>query len=183
MYLGMTQPWSRPDPVASASVTPIDAGTSPAPSKRKRRGGGGRASSGGADPVDDVGEPAVVLTDADRRLEWRGDEVALPSKRVDMAGGGDGRALEGREIQMTISRDGQAMLDCIVRAVGEAPLESTVTLEMLVDGTGRVLKSRVQAPVYLFAHGLLPCAKRAAQQLGFPATGAHTVVTQPFELY
>ena len=177
MYLGMTRPWSRAEPAAVAiEAAPIDAGA-PRSGKRRRR-----AAARGAAPVREV-DDAIVLTDADRRLEWRGDAVALPAQSVDMSAGDDARPLDAGEIQRTFERSRGALLDCIVRAAGEAPLESTVTLEMLVDGGGRVLKSRVQAPVYLFAHGLLPCAKRAAQQLGFPATGGHTVVTQPFELY
>jgi hypothetical protein len=184
MYLGMTQPWSRPEPAPEIAAAPIDAGAA-APGKRKRRrgGGGGGGGAGGGDV--EAGEelaPAVVLTEADRRLEWRGDEVALPSSKLDMAGGGDeGRALDGREIQSTFARDGQAMLDCIVKATGEAELKATVTA--LVDPSGRVVKSRVQAPAYLFGNGLSACARRALGSLGFPATGAHTVVTQPFDLF
>jgi hypothetical protein len=100
-----------------------------------------------------------------------------------MSAGDDARPLDAGEIARTFERGRAPLLDCIVRAAGEAPLQGAITLEMLVDGAGRVVKSRVQAPAYLFAHGLLPCVKRAAAQLGFPATGAHTVVTQPFELY
>jgi hypothetical protein len=186
MYLGMTQPWSRPAPAPTVAAAPVDAGAAPATGKRKRRGRGGGGGGGGGGDVE-AGEelaPAVVLTEADRRLEWRGDEVALPSTKMDMAGGGEeGRALDGREIQSTIARDGQPMLDCIVKATGAAELEATVTVKMLVDPTGRVVKSRIQAPAYLFGNGLLACARRAVGGLGFPRTGAHTVVTQPLDLF
>jgi hypothetical protein len=187
MYLGMERPWSRPTPVTVAAPVAADAGVAPAPGKRRRRGGGPRGGAGGAaaggDEAGDSMEPAVVLTDADRRLEWRGDDVALPRQQVDMAARDDARALDSREIQATIARDGQAILDCVVRATGQASLEATVTVKMLVDGSGRAVKSRIQAPAYLFGNGLLPCARRAIQGLGFPATGAPTVVTQPFDLF
>lgn len=182
----MTRPWSRPEPVAAVAVA-VDAGVAPPPGKRKRRrGGGGGGGGGGAEGGDEAGEalvPAVVLTEADRRMEWRGDEVALPSTKMDMAGGEEGRALDGREIQSTFASDGQPVLDCIVKATGAAELKATVTVKLLVDPSGRPVKSRVHAPAYLFGNGLLACAKRAIGGLRFPATGAHTVVTQPFDLY
>jgi hypothetical protein len=187
MYLGMTRPWSRPEPVATVEAA-VDAGVAPAPGKRKRRRGGGGGGGGGAESGDLEGgdelAPAVVLTEADRRMEWRGDDVALPSVKMDMAGGGaEGRPLDGREIQSTFAADGQAVLDCIVKATGAAELKATVTVKLLVEPSGRPVKSRVHAPAYLFGNGLLACAKRAIGGLRFPATGAHTVVTQPFDLY
>jgi hypothetical protein len=182
MYLGMTQPWQRPEPAPAVAAAPIDAGAAQ-PGKRKRRRGGGGGGGGGDVEAGEQLAPAVVLTEADRRMEWRGDEVALPSTRMDMAGGEEGRALDGREIQATIARDGQPMLDCIVKATGEAELEATVTVKLLVDPSGRPVKSRIQAPAYLFGNGLLACARRAIGRLGFPATGAHTVVTQPLDLF
>jgi hypothetical protein len=178
MYLGMTRPWSSGEPAAVAAIeaAPTDAG---APRSGKRRC---RAAPRGEAPVREV-DDAIVLGDADRRLEWRGDAVALPPKSVDMSAGDDARPLDAGEIQRTLERGSGPLLECVVRAAGEAPLEGTVTLEMLVDGGGRVVKSRVRAAAYLFAHGLQACVRRAAGQLSFPATGAHTVVTQPFELY
>jgi len=183
MYLVLERPWVRPAsaPAQVAATPRPDAG--PAPKKpRKRRGArgpGGGAAAGTEVEID----PAIVLTDADRRLEWRGDAVELPKQTVDMGGGAEGRALEQGEINQAIQGGSQPMLDCIVRATGQAPLTGAVTLKLLVDPQGRVTKTRVQAPAYLFAHDLLPCARRAAQSLGFPGTGAYTVVTAPFELY
>ena len=41
---------------------------------------------------------------ADRALEWRGDEVALPAQTIDMAGGGgEARPLDDGEIGATIN--------------------------------------------------------------------------------
>ena len=74
------------------------------------------------------------------------------------------------------------MIGCITGAVGAAPLTGRVTVSMLVGGDGAVGKVRVQAPRYLHEHGLLACARKAARALPFPATGAPTVVTVPYDL-
>ncbi|HWN69571.1 MAG TPA: hypothetical protein VNM90_18140, partial [Haliangium sp.] len=58
-----------------------------------------------------------------------------------------------------------------------------ITAEMLVNGQGQVSKMRVRAPAYLFAHGFYACARRATLGLRFPATGAPTVVTAPYDLH
>jgi hypothetical protein len=177
MYLGSSRPWRSPDDAPVAAPVPVDAGA--APGKRRKRPTRSGAATVDRGPIDDT----IVLAAAEKRLEWRGDEVALPAQTVDMGAGGDARSLDAGEIRQTIDRDAGAMLECLTRSVGQAPLEATITLEVLVDPTGRVSKTRVRAPIYLFAQGLLPCARRAAQQLRFPGTGAYTVVTTPFELY
>jgi hypothetical protein len=179
MYLAMARPWSRGAAPPAAIAAPIDAGVGDGKRPIKRRRGGGRVAAA-RDAV--APDDSIVLSAADRRLEWRGDEVALPPQTIDMAAGDDARPLAPSEIQAAIDRNGQPMIDCIVGAIGGAPLSGAVTLQLLVDGNGRVVRSRVQAASYLFGHGLLACAKRAAQGFGFPATGAHTVVTAPFEL-
>ena len=74
------------------------------------------------------------------------------------------------------------MIACITDAVGGAPLSGAVTLSLLVGAAGKADKVRVRAPRYLHEHGLLACARRAARGLPFPATGAPTVVTVPYEL-
>jgi len=180
MYLALERPWARgaaPSAPVVAEAAP-DAGVPARRGKRRARGGGRSAIGAGESEL----EPAIVLTDADRRLEWRGDAVELPPRRVDMEGGDEGRPLAAAEIQGALDRDAGAMLSCIGQATGPAPLTGTITLKLLVDPSGRPVRTRVQAPAYLFEHGLLACARRAAQSLGFPATGAHTVVTAPFEL-
>ena len=63
-----------------------------------------------------------------------------------------------------------------------APNTATITVKLLVDGNGRVTRSRLQAPRYLFEHGLLGCAQRALGRMKFPATGAPTLVTLPVNL-
>ncbi|HEX7994239.1 MAG TPA: hypothetical protein VF506_09975, partial [Streptosporangiaceae bacterium] len=58
----------------------------------------------------------------------------------------------------------------------------TITVKLLVDGRGRVTRSRIQAPHYLFEHGLLGCTQRALGRMHFPATGGATIVTLPVNL-
>ncbi len=70
----------------------------------------------------------------------------------------------------------------MVTAAAGTELRATVTLRMLVDGKGNVTRHRVQAPQYLFEHGMSACVERAVSRLRFPATGAFTLVTAPFEL-
>jgi hypothetical protein len=189
MYLGLEKPWrSAPAAVAVApeagSGSGSGSGSAAKKKKKGRRGGGGGGGAGdvgdGADEYEDT-EP-VVLTDADRRMEWRGDEVGLPPKIIDMEDNQEARPLDDGEIGATISRRGSGVIDCIVRAATGTDLVATVTLKLAVDGNGKVGKMRVQAPRYLFEQGLLSCVRRAAGKFDFPATGAGTLVTAPFEL-
>jgi hypothetical protein len=190
MYLGLEKPW-RSTPARVAAVTP-DPGSgsgsgsgSAAKKKKKRRGGGGGGDNSGGDVGDaeeyEESEP-IVLTAGDRKLEWRGDEVSLPPKILDMEDNKEARALDDGEIGAVISRRGSGVIDCIVRAATGTDLVATVTLKLAVDGNGKVGKLRVQAPHYLFEQGLLSCVRRAAGKFDFPATGAGTLVTAPFEL-
>lgn len=175
VYLGLERPWAGGE--AATEAEEADAGA-PAvtkkPAKRKRKKGKRRA-------VADDGE--VVLTEAQTKLTWKGDAVALPERAVDMGSAGEGRALSGSEINDVIKRRSGAVIDCISEAAGNAPLKSAVTLKLLVDGGGAVTKIRVRAPAYLFEHGFYPCARAAASRMTFPATGGFTVVTAPFDIY
>ena len=63
-----------------------------------------------------------------------------------------------------------------------AELAATITLKLLVSDRGSVSKLRVQAPNYLLKNGLYECASRSARGMRFPATGAATLVTVPFDL-
>ena len=191
MYLVLRPPWgggaeTSPEPDVVAEV-PADAGAGSAKPKRKRPKGrpraGARPAPDGEEGYADEPEPAgPVLTDADRRLEWRGDAVALPAQRIDMAGGGEARALEDHEINATIAAQAGGVRDCVIKGATGTDLSATITVKLLVDGGGRVAKSRVQAPHYLFTQGLLGCTQRALARMKFPATGAPTVVTLPVNL-
>jgi hypothetical protein len=182
-YLVLEPPWrgggSGAGPAVAVGGT-VDAGV-PATKrkgKRKARVGG---TSGGQEPFE-VDED-IVLTDADRRMEWRGDTVALPPRTIDMAAGGDeGRPLDDGEIQSGIANGSGPMIGCIKDATAGAAISAEVTVQMLVGADGRVSRVRVRAPAWLHDHGLLACAKRAARSMPFPGTGAPTIVTAPYHL-
>lgn len=173
-YLALEKPWVSQEEAVEA---PPDAGPDePSKGKKKKKRRKRRAKA-------PTGDEIPVLTDADRKLISKGDRVELPTKSVDMAGEGGGRALSGGEINDTIRSRSKPMIRCINDATGNAPLKAQVTLKLLVGPDGRVQKSRVRAPAYLFDHGFYDCARGAARELVFPATGAHTVVTAPFDIY
>ncbi|HTM20909.1 MAG TPA: hypothetical protein VL172_10385, partial [Kofleriaceae bacterium] len=123
------------------------------------------------------------LSDADRAPVWKGDAVELPPRDVDLGESGDARTLSGGEINQVVRANAQPVSDCLTSAAGNADLKAQITMKLLVDGKGRVGKVRVHAPAYLFAHGLYACMRTAALDFGFPATGAPTVVTAPYDLY
>ncbi|HVV83064.1 MAG TPA: hypothetical protein VHE35_08280 [Kofleriaceae bacterium] len=180
-YAALEHPWRGRAKAAAPAVVevtppPLDAGVAPHRKHRTTR------TTTPAGTIEREVDDDVVLTDADRALEWRGDAVAQPARTIDLAGGSDGRPLDDGEIQSAVSSGSGAMIDCIKDAVGGAPLSGAVTLELLVGGDGAVQKLRVRAPHYLHEHGLLACARRAARSLPFASTGAPTVVTVPYDL-
>jgi hypothetical protein len=194
MYLALEKPWQRAAPVEAPVVqqTPESPQTPEKKGAKKRRPGrgnnGGNGMDGGrGDELVGAGEieetaPIVELTAADRRLSWRGPEVAVPPVKVDMGAEDSSRALSDDEIRATVRDQSRPIIDCMVTAATGTDLRATVTIRMLVDGKGQVTKHRVQAPQYLFDHGMSGCVDRAVQRLRFPATGAFTLVTTPFEI-
>ena len=189
MYLGLTRPWVRhgvaPVDAGVVAIAPIDAGVPVKPKKRHHRGATPAANPGnpGSDDTGPEETEPPPLGEADRRLEWRGDEVALPAQKLDLtAGGKEVRGLDDGEIQSTISGQAGGVRDCVVQGATNTDLRAEITIKMLVDGTGKVVRSRFQAPHYLLEHGLLPCSQRALGRMHFPATGAPTVVTLPVNL-
>ena len=99
-----------------------------------------------------------------------------------MAGGGEARALDDGEINATITSQGGGVTECVVQGATGTDLRGTITVKLLVDGHGRVIRSRLQAPHYLFEHGLLGCMQRAVGRMHFPATGGASLVTVPVNL-
>jgi len=99
-----------------------------------------------------------------------------------MVGGGEARPLDDGEINQTINSQAGGVKDCVVAGATGTDLRATITVKLVVDGRGRVTRSRVHAPHYLFEHGLLGCVQRAAGRMHFPATGGPTVVTLPVNL-
>ena len=183
MYLGLRPPWrtsATPTAAPVADATPVDAGVAgPVKTKRGKRTGRTTSAAGAVErEVDDD----VTLTAADKKVEWRGDAVALPTRTIDMGGGDDGRPLDDDEISAGVASGSGAVAECIKDAAGAAPLDGEVTLQVLVGADGRVAKARVRAAAYLHVHGLTGCARKAAREMRFAATGAPTVVTAPFYL-
>lgn len=167
---------------AGVVAVATDAGAPPAKKRRGRHhvGGGGTTvalDEGGADDA-----PAPVLSDADRRLVWQGDDVSIGARTIDMSSSEDARPLDQGEINAGLSGGASAFEHCISSSVAGAELSSSITLQLQVDGKGQVAKVRVQAPQWLFAHGLYACMRGAAKRLSFTATGAPTLVTEPFSL-
>ena len=184
MYLVLRPPWgggAAPTVDAAVAFAPVDAGSAKPKQKPKRKhpvGGGGVQSAGDDEPL----EPAIVLTAADRALEWRGDNVVPPPQRIDMSAGADARPLEDSEINATVGNQTGGIRDCVVHAATGADLQATITIKLIVDGSGHVTKSKLQAPHYLFEKGLLACAQRELGRMRFPASGAPTLVTFPVNL-
>jgi len=182
MYLVLRPPWGQgttaPIGAAVVATAPADAGVTK-PKKKKRRPAGVPAQPGEPD-VEETEPPP--LTDADRRLEWRGDEVVLPATKIDMTSGGEARPLEDSEINSTVGSQTGGVRDCVVQGATGTDLRATITIKLVVDGTGRVTRSKLQAPHYLFQKGLLGCAQRALGRMRFPSSGAPTLVTFPVNL-
>jgi hypothetical protein len=182
IYLGRREALRR----RAGGRAPSDGGV-PGKPKPKRRPGR-RAGTIAAPPGEGEREetepvpPAIELTEADRRLEWRGDEVALPPAKIDMTSGAEARRLEDGELTAAFGSQSDEVRACLVQGATGTDLRATITVKLLVDGTGRVTRSRLQAPRYLFEKGLLGCAQRALGRMRFPATGAPTVATVPVTL-
>ncbi len=193
MYLALRPPWggaAAPAPVDAGVVAtaPGDAGSTTKPKKKKRRPAGTVSAPGtpgtvGEEEYYEETEPTVVpLTDADRRLESRGDDTKLPATKIDMGGGGEARPLDDNEIHSVISNQAGGVRDCVIQGATGTDLRATITVQLVVDGAGKVIKSRIQAPHYLFEKGLQGCIQRAAGRMKFPSTGAATLVTLPINL-
>jgi hypothetical protein len=192
MYLVLRPPWeSRPATVPSEGppvVVVRDAGVTKPGRKKRRPRATGQTPAPGTEADTEHGEGELdepdlpVLTAADRALEWRGDDVTLPPRTVDMTGGGEARPLEDGEINATLNAQAGPVKDCVVQGAINTDLRAAITLKLVVDGRGRVVKSRIHAPRYLLEHGLLGCAQRAVARMRFPATGAATLVTVPVNL-
>jgi hypothetical protein len=182
MYLAVHRGGGAPvPPDAGVVAIATDAGVPAKKKPRRHRVGGGGTTVSLDEGIDDA--PAVVLTDGDRKLVWQGDDVSIGARTIDMsAGGDDARPLEQGEINAGLSSGASSFEHCISSSVAGAELSSSITLQMQVDGKGQVAKVRVQAAQWLFAHGLYACMRGAAKRLSFAATGAPTVVTEPFTL-
>ncbi len=188
MYLALRPPWGG----GATSTSPIDAGTVAQVRgdagvghkvKNKRRRPPGTVTPPGQAPGSDdeyeETEPLPTLTAGDRQLEWRGDDVTPPPTKINMGGGAEARPLDSGEINGTLGSQAGPVRDCVIASVTNTDLRGEFHVKLLVDGSGKVSKSRIQAPRYTFAHGLLSCVQRAASRMKFPATGGFTSVDVP----
>lgn len=191
MYLGLKRPWEHHTVAPAADnppvvVVPDDAGTRTKPKKKHRpasTGQGARPAAGNDDTEEvDLGPTQVTLTAADRALEKRGDDVSLPPRNVDMSSPSANRSLEDAEISGVLNTQAGGIKDCVVKGATGTDLKATITIKMVVDGRGRPGKTRIEAPHYLFEHGLQGCLQRAVARIQFPATGEPTLVTFPLTL-
>jgi hypothetical protein len=199
MYLVLRPPWAghstAPSDAGVVAIGPSDAGSAK-PKKHghggghHRSGAGGNTVSGddpswtGGDDTTEETEPQLVkLSGADRALEWRGEDTTKPPQKIDMAGGGEARSLDDGEIQNVISSQSGPTQTCVMQAATNTDLSGTINVRMIVDGNGRVTKSKVQAPHYMFEHGVLGCIQGALRQLKFPAVGGYTLVTMPINFH
>jgi hypothetical protein len=202
MYLALRPPWAShstaPSDAGVVAVGPSDAGSGKAKHRGHgggghHRGGGGAGGAGGNLVTGDDGswnggddntveetEPQLIkLTPADRVLEWRGDDTTKTKQQIDMSNNAESRALDDGEIQNTISSQSGPTQSCVMQAATNTDLKGTITVRMIVDGGGHPTKVKVQAPHYMFEHGVLPCIQGAVRKIKFPGVGQSTLVTMP----
>lgn len=193
MYLALRPPWGHggTTPPADAGVVAkaqVDAGVTKPKKKRPRHHAGGNPGTatsgdeqgwGSADYVEETEPQLVQLTAADRAMEWRGDDTTRPTQKIDMGGGAESRSLDDGEIRSAIDSQSGPAQQCVVTAATNTNLNGQISVKLVVDGNGHVIKSKVQAFHYMFEHGLLGCLQRAVGKMKFPATGASTLVTMP----
>lgn len=190
MYLALRPPWgagavSAPALTSAASST-ADAGVGKSKPKRHRPRRGAPAEDRGWGEGDAEVEAApqpVRLSAADRTVEWRGDDTSRPPQKLDMRDDSAARSLDDAEIRSTIDAQSAPVQACVVSAATNTDLTGTITVKLVVEGTGRVAKTKVSAFRYLFERGLLECIRTAVERFRFPATGASTLVTLPIQLH
>jgi hypothetical protein len=194
MYLALRRPWASHSTAPSdAGVVVAQAGSGSGSAKPKRRGHGGHRRGGGGnvvngddpswtnsdDTVEETEPQLVKLSSADRALEWRGDDTTKPPQAIDMSGNAESRSLDDGEIRSVIGAQSGPTQGCVMQAATNTDLRGTITVRMIVDGKGTVTKVKVQAPHYMFEHGVLGCIQGAVKRMHFPAVGQYTLVTMP----
>jgi hypothetical protein len=195
MYLALRPPWAgertAPSDAGAVASAPSDGGVGKKKKKRRPGGGGGGhqpggddeewLSSGGGEETEPV--KLVQLSAADRGLEWRGEDTSPKKQKLDMGNDAESRSLDNGEIQNVIASESGGVQSCVIKAAANTDLTGTITVKMVVEGNGKVSRSRVQAPRYLFSQGLLGCVQGALRSWSFPSTGAPTLVTLPVNFH
>jgi hypothetical protein len=192
MYLALRPPWaSHTTAAGDAGVVVAQAGSGSGSARPKKRGhghrrGGGNVVSGedsswtnSEDTTEETEPQLVKLSSADRALEWRGDDTTKPPQAIDMSGNAESRSLDDGEIRSVIGSQSGPTQGCVMQAATNTVLKGTITVRMIVDGKGTVTKVKVQAPHYMFEHGVLGCIQGAVKRMHFPAVGQYTLVTMP----
>src|SRR5262249_509587 len=163
MYLVLRPPWAPRTHAPPADSPPVvlvpgDAGV-PHPKKRRRprsatspgQLAGATTASAGPDGEADDPPPPPPLTAADPALDCAADAARRPPQPLDLAAdGAQPRSLDDSEISQTITGQAGGVRDCVVQVATGTDLSATITVKLLVDGRGRVTRSRIQAPHYLF---------------------------------
>lgn len=165
----------RPAPVPAPVVAV--AATTPADSKKGPRRQARRPQDPLPPPTSDV-----QLTAADLRSTSEGDPLRASALELDMSAATEPRDLGQDEIDSAFARRSDALIRCITDARAGAPVTGRVVVGVVVDGSGRVGKTRVEAPSWLIRHGLYACARGVLLGLRFPAAGKENVITVPFDL-
>jgi hypothetical protein len=163
----------RPAP-APVAVTPPAAPERPTPPSPHTRRRSPRAAAGATT------DETITLSAADQQMTSAGDSLRAETT-LDMSQT-EARDLTSDEIDGAVGRRSDAIIACLRDARGAAPLAGRVVVGMVVDASGRVTRTRVEAPAYLVKHGLYDCARRAVADLRFPAVGRSTVVSVPFTI-
>lgn len=161
------------------SITAAPPSSAPDAGRGKKRR---RAEPQGAinpSPSEDL---PVSLTNTDRQAGAEGDTLRASPTTVDMSDSAAQRELTQSEIDAAFAQKSDALTGCITEARGPAPLSGRIVAGVVIDGSGRVIRTRIEAPNYLLHHGLYICARRALVTLRFPAIGRETVVTVPIDL-
>lgn len=190
MYLATRSRWAHAPSVPEGGPVAIATPDGGVPTKgKKKKKKRPRASDGTEVPLAPGEEEyeyeetaPVVLTAADKKLETRGDSTELPPQKIDMGGDADARKLDDGEINSVLSGQSGDVRQCVIKAATGVELSATITVTFVVDANGKVIKSKLNAPHYLFEHGLLGCAQKALRGMRFPATGLPTKVDFPVNL-
>jgi hypothetical protein len=143
--------------------------------------GSSKSSGGLVDPFGDGRQAdASQLSAAESALEWHGDDLSPPPRSSDTPS--DARSLDNDEIRTTLAAQSGPAQQCVMQAAANAEIKATITVKMVVDEHGSVAREKLQAPHYLFDHGLLACMRSALGGMHFPVAGVPTLVTMPLNL-
>jgi hypothetical protein len=130
---------------------------------------------------DSPAAPELHLKPGDEKMIAEGDALGRAEK-IDLSEP-DARELTQEDLDGVFQGASSRIEKCITDALGDAPLETgRVEVGFRVEKSGSVSRVRVTAPALLQHQGLTRCIHGAVASLMFPASGAASVVTYPFDL-